>query len=347
MPAPDQPEVQHACYALGWIHETYRGHPVLVHNGSIDGFTVHLGFIPETGQGLIILMNRDLATAALMALAYSAYDRLLGLAPLDWEGRLKESTTQQQEIRRIALDFPLNEVVGRYEHPAYGVLTVRAQGNRLALQFRTLHFTLAYQGRRRFLSLEPIADGAPRISVQFSKRKRGEPVKLTVPLNFDAGDPVEVFTRADQFGGGGLSQGYGATSVPVQHGVLLSSVWQAAVQMGTMLFRPWVLHSRWQTGPMVVLSYPVTPTASVLVTLLSEVLRTHTPGAGVSPPGQAVMTAGTAADMLFASPAVPVQEQVKLPHRTSSRSRLSLGNPLGVRRHCKTVGTSLGMPYPT
>ena len=31
--------------------------------GSIDGFTVHLGFLPETGQGLILLMNRDNATA--------------------------------------------------------------------------------------------------------------------------------------------------------------------------------------------------------------------------------------------------------------------------------------------
>ena len=98
MPAPDQPEVQHPYYALGWIHESYRGHPLVVHNGAIDGFTVHLGFLPETGQGLILLMNRDLATAALMALAYSAYDRLLGLEPLDWEGRLKEMPTPLQDV---------------------------------------------------------------------------------------------------------------------------------------------------------------------------------------------------------------------------------------------------------
>ena len=57
-----EPEVQHPYYALGWIHESYRGHPLVIHNGAIDGFTVHLGFLPETGQGLILLMNRDLAT---------------------------------------------------------------------------------------------------------------------------------------------------------------------------------------------------------------------------------------------------------------------------------------------
>src|SRR5262249_177385 len=45
MPASDQPEVEHRYYALGWIHESYRGHPLVVHNGAIDGFTVHMGFL--------------------------------------------------------------------------------------------------------------------------------------------------------------------------------------------------------------------------------------------------------------------------------------------------------------
>ena len=195
MPASDQPEVQHRSYALGWIHESYRGHPLVVHSGSIDGFMVHMGFLPETGQGLILLMNRDFATEALMALAYSAYDRLLGLEPLDWEGRLEEVPTPLQDVPDIALDFPIETVVGTYEHPAYGALTVLAKGDKLVMQFRTLRFTLVYQGGRRFLSLEPIADGAPQISVRFSKQKIGEPLKLFVPLNFDEGDPVEVFIR--------------------------------------------------------------------------------------------------------------------------------------------------------
>ncbi|HXN30223.1 MAG TPA: serine hydrolase [Polyangiaceae bacterium] len=195
MPAPAEPEVQHPYYALGWIHESYRGHPLVVHNGAIDGFTTHLGFLPETGQGLILLMNRDLATAALMALAYSAYDRLLGLEPLDWEGRLKEMPETLQDVPDVALDFPIETVVGRYEHPAYGMLTVRTKGDKLAMEFRTLRLTLVYQGDRRFLSREPVAAGAPQISVRFSKPRIGETLKLFVPFNFDEGDPVEVFTR--------------------------------------------------------------------------------------------------------------------------------------------------------
>ncbi|MGZ3419729.1 MAG: serine hydrolase [Polyangiales bacterium] len=197
MPASAEPEVQHPYYALGWIHESYRGHPLVLHNGAIDGFTVHLGFLPETGQGLILLMNRDLASAALMVLAYGAYDRLLGLEPLDWEGRLEEAPTPSQAVPDVALDFPIETVVGSYAHPAYGVLTVRAKGNELAMEFRTLRLMLVYQGNRRFLSREPITDGAPQITVRFSKPTTGEPLKLFVPLNFDAGDPVEVFTRVN------------------------------------------------------------------------------------------------------------------------------------------------------
>ena len=196
MPAPDQPEVQHPYYALGWIHESYRGHPLVVHNGAIDGFTVHLGFLPETGQGLILLMNRDLATAALMALAYSAYDRLLGLEPLDWETKAQGNadTVAGCPGRRARLSDRARWW-GDTSIPRTGALTVRANGDKLVMQFRTLRFTLVYQGKRRFLSLEPIADGAPQISVRFSKPKTGEPLKLFVPLNFDEGDPVEVFTR--------------------------------------------------------------------------------------------------------------------------------------------------------
>jgi CubicO group peptidase (beta-lactamase class C family) len=195
MPAPAEPEVREPYYALGWIHEIYRGHPLVVHNGAIDGFTMHLGFLPETGQGLILLMNRDLATAALMALAYSAYDRLLGLDPLDWEGRLKEAPESSPEVPDVALDFPIATVVGTYEHPAYGMLTVRANGDELTMEFRTLRLTLVYQGQRRFLSREPVVAGAPQVSVLFSKKKASERMKLFVPLNFDEGDPVEVFTR--------------------------------------------------------------------------------------------------------------------------------------------------------
>jgi hypothetical protein len=199
MPPSDQPEIQNPSYALGWIHETYRGHSLVSHSGAIDGYMAHLAFLPENGRGLIILMNRDLATEALLTLAYSAYDRLLGLAPLDWEGRFKETPWPASEAPHVALDFPVRDVVGRYEHPAYGVITVRSRaskkGGGLEMQFRSFRSAMDYLGNRKFQSVEPIVDEGPHIQAWFSSPKAGEAPKLFVPFNFDPGDPVQVFTR--------------------------------------------------------------------------------------------------------------------------------------------------------
>jgi CubicO group peptidase (beta-lactamase class C family) len=194
MPAPDQPEMQDRAYALGWIHETYRGHPLVFHDGAVDGFIVHVGFLPDTGQGVIVLMNRDDALAALSTIAYGAYDRLLGLEPIDWEHRFVDTPVPLRSVDEVAFDFPVDAVVGTYEHPAYGPLTIEQRGDRLAMQYRTLRFTLVYLGDRQFSSIEPIADGGPRISVRLSTPVGDEPLALSVPLNFEDGDPVEVFT---------------------------------------------------------------------------------------------------------------------------------------------------------
>jgi CubicO group peptidase (beta-lactamase class C family) len=199
MPASDQAEIINPSYALGWVHQTYRGHALVVHNGAIDGYTVHLGFFPKHGRGLIILMNRDLAVGALLTIAYNAYDHLLGLTPLNWEERFKEVPEPVSEASHVALDFPISDVVGRYEHPAYGAISIlshaSADGGRLEMRFRSFRFALDYLGNRQFLGAEPIVDGGPQIKAWFSNPKAGEASKLFVPLNFDPGDPVQVFTR--------------------------------------------------------------------------------------------------------------------------------------------------------
>jgi hypothetical protein len=117
---------------------------LVVHNGAIDGFTAHLGFLLKTQQGVILLMNRDLASAALMAVAYSAYDRLLGLEPIDWACRLEETPTPLQDVQAVALDFAIGTLVGRYEHRAYGSVTIRAEGDKLVMGFRSCRLTLLY-----------------------------------------------------------------------------------------------------------------------------------------------------------------------------------------------------------
>jgi hypothetical protein len=66
------------------------------------------------------------------------------------------------------------------------------------MQFRNFRFTLLYQGKLGFLTQEPILDGGPQISVRFLNPGLDESQKLFVQLNFDLGDPVQVFTRVRQ-----------------------------------------------------------------------------------------------------------------------------------------------------
>jgi hypothetical protein len=66
------------------------------------------------------------------------------------------------------------------------------------MRFRSFRFALDYLGNRQFLCAEPIVDGGPRIKAWFSSPKAGEAPKLSVPFNFDPGDPVQVFTRGQQ-----------------------------------------------------------------------------------------------------------------------------------------------------
>jgi hypothetical protein len=135
--------------------------------------------------------------AALMTLAYSAYDQILGLEPIDWETRLKETLEPLPDIFDVRRDFLLSDVEGRYEHPAYGPVMIRAEGDSLSMRFRSFRFTLVYQGNFEFLSKESIVSGGPRLAVRFSNSAVGDIKQLFIPLNFDVDDPVEVFTKVD------------------------------------------------------------------------------------------------------------------------------------------------------
>lgn len=77
--SPDlDPDAIRAGYAMGWIHETYRGGTSFVwHNGGIDGFTTLIGFLPGQDIGLVVLNNMNPSTIG--GFFYlSVLNRLLG-----------------------------------------------------------------------------------------------------------------------------------------------------------------------------------------------------------------------------------------------------------------------------
>jgi CubicO group peptidase (beta-lactamase class C family) len=62
VPPTLNPDTVSAGYGMGWIAQTYTdGRRLVWHNGSIDGFTTFLGFLPDDDLGLAVLTNVQLA----------------------------------------------------------------------------------------------------------------------------------------------------------------------------------------------------------------------------------------------------------------------------------------------
>jgi CubicO group peptidase (beta-lactamase class C family) len=126
------PELRYPSYGLAWGTYDYRGERLVWHSGGIDGYLTWVSFMPDKGLGIVVLTNASSlelpAVASLMA-----YDRLLGLEPIDWTARAlvprSESTLCAGEDRQIPGD--VQRFVGTYTSPAYQDLVVTAVDGQL------------------------------------------------------------------------------------------------------------------------------------------------------------------------------------------------------------------------
>lgn len=129
-------------YGLGWFMYTYKGQMLLEHGGNLDGFSSLVSFMPRHNMGVVVLSNgQGVHNAIPHALSFTIYDRLVGLELTNWNERyleiygemhtaMKQSKSKTAEERRPSTpSHALEEYVGEYEHPGYGVYVVRPQTN--------------------------------------------------------------------------------------------------------------------------------------------------------------------------------------------------------------------------
>ncbi len=134
-------EIDFTSYGQGWFIESYRGHKLVHHGGTIDGFKSLVGFLPRDGVSFSILTNLN-RNQSPVALGYIICDLALGLSEIDWAGRFlsyMQDTAQagQAEERRIeaaakaapAPVRPAAQYAGVYTHPGYGRMTISAAGD--------------------------------------------------------------------------------------------------------------------------------------------------------------------------------------------------------------------------
>lgn len=131
-------------YGLGWFLRSYKGQVLVQHGGNIDGFSSLVSFLPRHNLGVVVLSNGDgLNNSIPSTIAYTIYDRLVGLEPTDWNFKLKEmndellkgeeqSKQQTAQDKRLAPpSHPIEDYLGEYEHPGYGIYGVRKDGDAL------------------------------------------------------------------------------------------------------------------------------------------------------------------------------------------------------------------------
>lgn len=171
-------EYERFAYGLGLYHARWQGDLLLHHFGGFPGFRSHLSFMPEHGIGVVVLQNEGQSGSAISDIVASyVYDTLLGrdAAALarDRVGRLKEAAARNEENRSgwmaevESLSYrpetptlPLSSYEGSYRNIRLGTLQVRAEGDRLWIEWGDLDGPALPTGGNDFL-IDWNVGGAP------------------------------------------------------------------------------------------------------------------------------------------------------------------------------------------
>lgn len=136
----------HALYALGLITESYRGHLVVGHDGSFDGFRAMMRFLPGHDWGVVAFGNSDDAFFVHQILLHQLMDDVLHVPQAtrtDWpkywrKCHADEENDDEKEDAELLppetqepLPLPLKELVGTYFNAGYRDLVLTAKGGRL------------------------------------------------------------------------------------------------------------------------------------------------------------------------------------------------------------------------
>lgn len=205
-PGEHTPQIVPVGYAMGWMVDVYRGHRRIHHGGNIDGFAAMVTFLPEAGWGCVALCNLDGSPLPELAVR-RVCDQVLGLDPIDYSGpMLRRRDAAQAQADRAQQDRTLErregtapsrslaEYCGEYEHPGYGIATVRLQDQALELELHRIraplehwHFDVFRAGRN------PDDPTLAETLVQFTGGMDGELEGLRMVV--EPAVPAQVFAR--------------------------------------------------------------------------------------------------------------------------------------------------------
>lgn len=135
-------------YGLGWLIGSYRGNHFINHSGIMDGFFADVSLLPEKKIGIVILTNSsNNGLYFSTSMRNMIFDKLLGAEEIDWR---KEAQVKYQQAKRDMLpsfsnekiQCSLEDYIGDFIHPAYGIVRIFQKGKQLNLSFSDMNFQL-------------------------------------------------------------------------------------------------------------------------------------------------------------------------------------------------------------
>src|ERR1041384_3017883 len=189
-------------YGMGRTVSSYRGHLLAVHGGDLPGFHSQISIMPNDSIGVIVLVIGDHVAPLYNGLTYNIYERLLGLSLTPWSERLNEIRLKNKaagtkarasaDVGRVAgtkPSHPLDDYVGEFAHPAYGIVTVTRSDKGLEFDYNTMKIPLTHFHYDRFDTPDDEEEG--KFSLNFRTNPMGEIEGVEISLD----EAAVTFTR--------------------------------------------------------------------------------------------------------------------------------------------------------
>ncbi len=143
-----------------------------------------MALLPDENAGVVVLNN--LPSSLPLILTLNLGDRLLGLDEVPWSDRLKQVADEAKEAEKKAKEqsaseriagtqpsHPLESYTGDFEHPGYGVVSIRLEGDRLIGRRDDLTFSLDHYHYDIF-ELTLNEESEERLKLSFSTNVKGD-----------------------------------------------------------------------------------------------------------------------------------------------------------------------------
>ena len=159
------------------------------------GWGARMTLVPDFGIGVAVLTNRS-PSEVLTTLTWYIIDRLRGREPIDWRERVRKRREQAiaqmqadknaREKARHANTRPAHDLAayaGDYEHPAYGLMSIKEQGGALHWSWRGMFAAMIHRHYETF-ELPEVPDRLlpDRLAITFLTDREGSIVSLSAPL---------------------------------------------------------------------------------------------------------------------------------------------------------------------